>query len=177
MSSDTTPPLSRSETQKPKVVIVGVPGRETVRAELERLRPAIAEHAEIVAEDLSFSYNFSQGKPDLVIVLGGDGSILQTARQMGAQQSAVLGINCGRLGFLAALSPDDFLNVWPEVSKGKFEVIDHLMLQTSLIRDGRVIAQQLALNEVAVLVARRTAYSTLIFTQTVLWRRVIAVTV
>ena len=151
MSSDTTPPLSRSETQKPKVVIVGVPGRETVRAELERLRPAIAEHAEIVAEDLSFSYNFSQGKPDLVIVLGGDGSILQTARQMGAQQSAVLGINCGRLGFLAALSPDDFLNVWPEVSKGKFEVIDHLMLQTSLIRDGRVIAQQLALNEVAVL--------------------------
>ena len=53
MSSDTTPPLSRSETQKPKVVIVGVPGRETVRAELERLRPAIAEHAEIVAEDLS----------------------------------------------------------------------------------------------------------------------------
>ena len=151
MSSDTTPPLSRSETQKPKVVIVGVPGRETVRAELERLRPAIAEHAEIVAEDLSFSYNFSEGKPDLVIVLGGDGSILQTARQMGAQQSAVLGINCGRLGFLAALSPDDFLNVWPEVSKGKFEVIDHLMLQTSLIRDGRVIAQQLALNEVAVL--------------------------
>lgn len=151
MSFDTTPPLSRSETQKPKVVIVGVPGRETVRAELERLRPAIAEHAEIVAEDLSFSYNFSQGKPDLVIVLGGDGSILQTARQVGAQQSAVLGINCGRLGFLAALSPDDFLNVWPEVSKGKFEVIDHLMLQTSLIRDGRVIAQQLALNEVAVL--------------------------
>ena len=151
MSFDTTPPPSRSETQKPKVVIVGVPGRETLLAELERLRPAIAEHAEIVAEDLSFSYNFSQEKPDLVIVLGGDGSILQTARQMGAQQSAVLGINCGRLGFLAALSPDDFLNVWPEVSKGKFEVIDHLMLQTSLIRDGRVIAQQLALNEVAVL--------------------------
>ena len=99
-------------------------------AALERLRPAIAEHAQIIAEDLDFSYDFSKAKPDLVIVLGGDGSILQTARQMGAQQSPVLGINCGRLGFLAALSPDDFLNVWPEVSRGGFKVVDHLMLQT-----------------------------------------------
>ncbi|MGB1708290.1 MAG: NAD(+)/NADH kinase [Rubripirellula sp.] len=138
-------------SKKPSVVILGVPERETVRAALERLRPAIAEHAEIIAEDLEFKYDFSKEKPDLVIVLGGDGSILQTARQMGSQQSAVLGVNCGRLGFLAALSPDDFLNIWPEVSRGGFQVVDHLMLQTSLIRGGRVIAQQLALNEAAVL--------------------------
>ena len=138
-------------SKKPRVVILGVPERETVRAALERLRPAIAKHAEIIAEDLNFSYDFSKAKPDLVIVLGGDGSILQTARQMGAQQSPVLGINCGRLGFLAALSPDDFLKGWPEVSRGGFKVVDLLMLQTSLIRDGRVIAQQLALNEAAVL--------------------------
>lgn len=139
------------QSEKPRVVILGVPERETVRAALERLRPAIAERAEIIAEDFDFSYDFSKLKPDLVIVLGGDGSILQTARQMGPQQSPVLGINCGRLGFLAALSPDDFLNAWPEVSRGDFKVVDHLMLQTSLIRGGHVVSQQLALNEAAVL--------------------------
>jgi len=151
MSVESAHTWINDHSQKPKVVILGVPERETVRAALEQLRPAIAEHAEIVAEDLDFSYEFSESKPDLVIVLGGDGSILQTARQMGSQQSPVLGINCGRLGFLAALSPDDFLNAWPEVSRGGFKVVNHLMLQTSLIREGRVIARQLALNEAAVL--------------------------
>ena len=108
-----------------------------------------------MAEDLEFSFDFAdlppERSPDLVIVLGGDGSILQSARQMGTDQTPVLGINCGRLGFLAALSPDDFLNAWPEVCCGGFEIVEHLMLSTVLIRDGHEIASQLALNEVAVL--------------------------
>ena len=136
---------------KPKVVILGVPDRQRVRVELTRLRPAIAAHAEIVAEDLEFAHDFSQSEQDLVIVLGGDGSILQAARQMGYHASPVLGVNCGRLGFLAALSPDDFLNVWPDVCGGEFKVVDHLMLRTSLIRGGEMAAEQLALNEAAVL--------------------------
>lgn len=134
-----------------RVVILGAPDRERVRSELERIRPAIAERAEIVAEDLQFSYEFTDNDQDLVIVLGGDGSILQSARQMNTHQTPVLGVNCGRLGFLAALLPDDFLRVWPEVSRGEFEIVDHLMLKTSLIRRGEVIAEQLALNEAAVL--------------------------
>ena len=63
----------------------------------------------------------------------------------------MFGINCGRLGFLAALSPDDFLNTWPDVGRGAFDVVDHLMLRTTLVREGKVIAEQLALNEAAVL--------------------------
>ncbi|TWT49092.1 putative inorganic polyphosphate/ATP-NAD kinase [Rubripirellula amarantea] len=136
---------------RPRVVILGVPDRERVRAELKRLRPAIAERADIVAEDLEFKYDFSTGEADLVIVLGGDGSILQSARQMGNHQIPVLGVNCGRLGFLAALSPDDFLDAWPRVCDGEFTIVDHLMLDTTLIRRGEVHAKQLALNEVAVL--------------------------
>tara|TARA_R110002049_G_scaffold27321_3_gene94425 strand:- start:64797 stop:65705 length:909 start_codon:yes stop_codon:yes gene_type:complete len=140
---------------RPKVVILGAPDRERVKTELKRLRPVIASRAEILAEDLEFSYDFSEHpekhSPDLVIVLGGDGSILQSARQMGTNQVPVLGVNCGRLGFLAALSPDDFLNTWPDVCCGGFEIVEHLMLSATLIRDGKEIAQQLALNEVAVL--------------------------
>ena len=136
---------------RPRVVILGVPDRERVRSELKRLRPAIADRADIVAEDLEFKFDFSSGGVDLVIVLGGDGSILQAARQMGNHQIPVLGVNCGRLGFLAALSPDDFLDAWPRVCDGDFAAVDHLMLHTTLTRRGEVHATQLALNEVAVL--------------------------
>lgn len=70
---------------------------------------------------------------------------------MGPHQLPVLGINCGRLGFLAALSPDDFLNTWPDVCCGGFGIVNHLMLRTSLVREGAVVAEQLTLNEAAVL--------------------------
>jgi NAD+ kinase len=130
---------------------MGAPDRDRVRSESARLKPMIAQHAEIVAEDFRFDYDFSDPDVDLVIVLGGDGSILQTARQLAGRQIPVLGVNCGNLGFLAALSPDDFLQVWPSVCEGVFDVVDHLMLHVSLIREGDVVSQQLALNEVAVL--------------------------
>lgn len=136
---------------RPRVVILGAPDRDRVRTESKRLRPIIAQHAEIVAEDYQFDYDFHAPDIDLVIVLGGDGSILQTARQLAGRQIPVLGVNCGNLGFLAALSPDDFLEVWPRVCCGAFEVVDHLMLEVSLIRGGQVAHRQLVLNEVAVL--------------------------
>ena len=151
MSSPELPSWMKDASIRPKVVIIGVPDRESVRSELKRLRPAIARHADIVAEDLEFAYEFKDGQQDLVIVLGGDGSILQAARQMGRGQTPVLGINCGRLGFLADLSPDEFLNTWPELGSGAFEIVEHLMLRTSLLQDGHVAAVQLALNEAAVL--------------------------
>lgn len=151
MSSPELPLWMRDPAVRPKVVILGVPNRDRVRSELKRLRPAIARHAEIIEEDLEFQYDFQDGDHDLVIVLGGDGSILQAARQMGQRQTPVLGINCGRLGFMADLSPDDFLNTWPGLCSGAFEIVDHLMLRTSLIQEGKVSAVQLALNEAAVL--------------------------
>ena len=50
MSVESAQTWISDQSKKPKVVIIGVPERETVRAALERLRPAIAEHAEIVAK-------------------------------------------------------------------------------------------------------------------------------
>ncbi|MEL6106084.1 MAG: NAD(+)/NADH kinase [Planctomycetota bacterium] len=135
----------------PRVVLSGAPDRERVRLEAARLKPLIADRAEIVAEDFTFTYGFEDPSLDLAIVLGGDGSILQTARQLAGRQVPVLGVNCGNLGFLAALSPNGFVEVWPQVCCGKFQVIDHLMLQVQLIRDDQCIAEQLALNEVSVL--------------------------
>lgn len=136
---------------RPEVVLMGTPNRDRVTEELQRLRPVIASRASIVAVDTEFTYDFHGKDHDLVIVLGGDGSILQAARQMAENQLPVLGINCGRLGFLAALSPDAFLESWPEVCCGGFEIVEHLMFRTSLFRDGKEIHTQLGLNEAAIL--------------------------
>lgn len=141
----------RGDRDPPEVVILGAPDRSRVAEELARLRPLIAAKAEIAAIDLEFSYDFTGKDHDLVIVLGGDGSMLQAARQMGENQLPVLGINCGRLGFLAALSPDAFLEIWPQVCERGSEVVSHLMFHASLLREGAEVESHVGLNEAAIL--------------------------
>lgn len=122
------------EQTRPKVAILGAPNRARVTTALERLRPAIAAHADIVVEDLEFTCDFSEMELDMVIVLGGDGSILQAARQLAGREIPVLGVNCGTLGFLAALSADDFLDAWPEVCRGGLIVIQPISPHTLTYR-------------------------------------------
>lgn len=92
----------------------------------------------------------SQGT-DLVIVLGGDGTILRTARWMGYGQVPVMGINLGHLGFLADFSRDEVDEVLGEIAAGRFRLVDHLMFECELIREGEAPRRQLGLNETSVL--------------------------
>ena len=151
MSSESDPPTWCTCGELPRVIVIGTPGRQRVQAAWKRIKPVVSGSSHLIAEDFSFSHQFENDEADLVLVLGGDGSILQSARQMGSHQVPVLGINCGRLGFLAALSPEAFLDAWPKVCHGDFRVIDHLMLQVQIVRGDEVVAEQLALNEAAVL--------------------------
>ena len=61
--------------------------------------------------------------------LGGDGSILRAAHQMGYHQRPVLGVNLGRLGFLAALQPEQLDQALPEIAAGRHQVVEHLMFE------------------------------------------------
>jgi NAD+ kinase len=87
----------------------------------------------------------------LAIVLGGDGSILRAAHQMGFRQWPVLGVNLGRLGFLAALQPEQLDDVLPEIVAGRHRVVEHLMIECSATRAGRPHYHALSLNEATVL--------------------------
>jgi NAD+ kinase len=132
-------------------MVLGLGDRPHVRAEVERLRPAIERHAEIVVWDLGFTADLSSVQADLAFVFGGDGSILRAARQMGYHQIPVVGINMGKLGFLADLSPSEFERVLPELCCGQCRMIEHLMFECVLERQGMVVARDLGLNETAVL--------------------------
>jgi NAD+ kinase len=147
-------PLNRRR----RVMVLGSGDRPNVPAEAERLRPAIEALADIVVWDLKYAVDLTEIDADLAIVLGGDGSILRAAHQMGYRQVPVIGVNLGKLGFLADLSPADFLQAWPDICAGKFRTIEHLMFECRLERTTdpkrqhwETVSAQLGLNEVAVL--------------------------
>ena len=68
-------------------------------SEAEKLRPLIQQYVEILLTDFRYQEDLSAIGADLAIVLGGDGSILRAAQQMGQHQFPVLGVNLGSWGF------------------------------------------------------------------------------
>ena len=146
-----TPPWGAVSDRRLRVLLLGNGQRPHVHAEANRLRPVIQQHAEVVLSDFASHEDLQTVTADFAVVLGGDGSILHAVRQMGSTQFPILGVNLGKLGFLAALAPGEFVRVFPDVCAGKCWVVEHLMLHCSVFRGGQVVHQQLGLNEMAVL--------------------------
>ncbi len=132
-----------------RVLVLGNPERSGVLEEAELLIPFLRDHAEVVAVDLRQELNLAETSADICLVLGGDGAILRAARQMGYRQTPVLGVNLGKLGFLADLSPDELRTCFPAVARGEYRVTRHLMFECVIdgVGDRRVI---LGLNEIAI---------------------------
>ena len=137
-------------SRRPRALLLSAGQRPRVLAEAERLRPAIEQHAEVVGSDFSGSQDMSGVEADLAIVLGGDGSILRAVHQMGDHQLPVIAVNLGKLGFLAHISPDELPTVLADLTAGRLSVVEHLMFECCLVRDGQCGLRQFALNEVAV---------------------------
>jgi NAD+ kinase len=132
-------------------MVLGAGDRDHVVAEAARLKAPLAACTDIVAWDLGFAADLSDIDADLAIVLGGDGSILRAAHQMAYRQVPVLGVNLGKLGFLADLSPAQLMTALPDICAGRFLVVEHLMFECSLQQGDHVAWSSLGLNEVAVL--------------------------
>jgi NAD+ kinase len=134
-----------------RVFLLSSGHRAEIVREAAALRPIVEKHAEIVLTDFDGTADLSQHDADLAIVLGGDGSILRAARQMGSRQVPVLGVNLGKLGFLADLLPDEVPAVLADVLAGCCRVVEHLMFRCRVIRQDAVQHELLGLNEVAIL--------------------------
>lgn len=87
---------------------------------------------------------------DLVIVVGGDGSLLGAARTLCRSGTPLLGVNRGRLGFLTDISPDELETRVGEVLAGAYEVEQRFLLDAVLYRNGVAVGNGEALNEVVV---------------------------
>ncbi|HZN34836.1 MAG TPA: NAD(+)/NADH kinase [Pirellulaceae bacterium] len=149
--STSQPPESISGP-KPRAYLLGSGDKPNLREEAERLRPTIQQHLEVVLADFQYQEDLSVVAADLAVVLGGDGSILRAALQMRERQIPILGVNLGKLGFLASVSPDELPGVLPQVTGGEARVVEHLMFRCTILRDGQPVAETLGLNEVAIFV-------------------------
>lgn len=85
-----------------------------------------------------------------IIVLGGDGTLLQAARDVVHREIPLLGINLGNLGFLAEVDKQSIYPALDQLMTDDYEVEERMMLTGTVTRDGEVIGQDIALNDIVI---------------------------
>lgn len=91
-----------------------------------------------------------KGDYDVVFSLGGDGTVLYTARCMAPERVPIFPINLGTLGFIAAVHRSEWKDVYESWSQGSIAASSRLMLKVRIEREGRIIAEHPCLNDVVV---------------------------
>lgn len=85
---------------------------------------------------------------DLIVVVGGDGSMLQAARSLVGAGTPILGVNRGRLGFLSDINPEQATLSVAQVLAGDFQLDARFLLQMQIVDDGQIVHEDVALNDV-----------------------------
>lgn len=143
-----------------KIGLVGRPGHSGVVESLQRLLAFLGDKdVSVIVDDATAGLFDSKGAEqckredlskacDLLIVVGGDGSMLNVAKTISSDQVPVIGINRGRLGFLTDILPDEIEVRLDEVLNGKYTIEDRFLLDVSVRHGGEETQLGSALNDV-----------------------------
>ena len=124
------------------------------RSWLPELTGGDADLCDLCAEDAPLPL-----KADLGLVFGGDGAILAAARRVAAAGTPLIGVNLGRLGFMAEVPPQALRECLTDIIQRRPEPVERMMLAGEVVRDGETLARVSAVNDV---VLSREARSRLI---------------
>lgn len=140
---------------------IGLVVRQDIKAHQDTVKlvvSALGNHAEVLVHclDPAFSINGYTNQPidalvnqsDLVISLGGDGTLLTAARALVDQGTPLLGINLGRLGFLADVSVADFEQHLIDVMAGKYTIEKRFFIEGEINHADGKITSNIALNDI-----------------------------
>lgn len=108
---------------------------------LESLKEVSPKNIEIVTED-------ALRKCDLLLAIGGDGTVLSTARIALGTSIPILGVNAGHVGFLAETRVEDLKTTLDLIQAGEFSTRNRMMLDAKVFREGKQLACETVLNEV-----------------------------
>jgi NAD+ kinase len=145
---------------------VGIIGKQgdaaRVRATLHRLREHLgrrgltplldAESARLLGRPAAEGYPVPVlgSRGDLIVVVGGDGTLLHAARMMAGYKVPLLGINLGRLGFLVDISPDHIESALDAILAGEYETDVRALLSAVVVTDSDPHRAYAALNDVVI---------------------------
>ena len=103
--------------------------------------------------DQAYHYTDPELIPDdteCILVLGGDGTLLQAARDVVHKEIPLLGINLGTLGFLAEVNKQSIYQALDKLIKDEYEIEERMMLTGTVLRGNKIIGQDVALNDIVI---------------------------
>ena len=122
----------------PKLVIFGDAKKHGVSEAIEEFISFAKNKAEVVAScGIENCTDKTLEKCDFAIVFGGDGSIISTARNVSRASVPVIGVNVGKLGFLAEFSVSELKDFFPNIAKGTVPIEKRMMLDCRVFSDGQ----------------------------------------
>lgn len=136
------------------MVNTGKTGSRTVVAQMKRLfrRQGVESRwiEALESEGTGAPEDFVQPGDNLLISVGGDGTLLQAARRSRSSGVPLLGINAGSLGFLTSVARHAVLSCMPRILAGEFAVSERMTLAVKVLRRGKSLFQGWALNEAVI---------------------------
>ena len=100
--------------------------------------------------DLGLTRAGAETPVDLIVVFGGDGSILRGSEIAREQDVPLIGVNLGHVGFLAELDEEEAGDIVEQIASGRFTIQERMTLDVSVVRQNRVVATSWALNEASI---------------------------
>lgn len=116
-----------------RLFIVANTDKPQVRPCLEELLPWLAKRVDIAGVEEDGKDDLAALQADAILALGGDGTLLSVARRLAGRQIPLMGVNFGRLGFLAGFTPDQFRGHLQALIDGKLPIRSRLMIEASVI--------------------------------------------
>lgn len=104
-----------------------------------------------IKDDNSVERFTEETAPDLVLVLGGDGTMLRAARDFMHLDVSLLGVNLGSLGYLTEVESDKAIAALEKVLAGDYEIEERMMLEGEMFVDGKKVGSARALNDIAII--------------------------
>ncbi len=136
---------------RPRVVVVYNPDKPHVEAAEATLVEDLRRRIDVVATGpIAETTRLAESNPDRLIVLGGDGSILAVVRALKERQVPIIGVNFGKLGFLAEFTAEE-LDKNLAVAVGDSAIVSpRMMITAEIAGNGRQAAQSVAVNDCVV---------------------------